>query len=269
MKMYFDKFSEIGSTHKENEDFAVIGDEKNQFVIVSDGCSGSKNTAMGSRLLSLYMGKMLKDYGGNFLSDLVGLGNNAIILTNEIRKKIGLERECLDATLLIAYVNEKDIVLAAWGDGNIIIKRNNCIELISINYTEEIPYYLSYRLYLDRKLQFEEIAKERNLKMKINEGTKDSYYSPFHVYQKNIDRNGLDYIILSTDGMLSFIDNKNNHINQNDINRDITAFKRLNGEFIARRMNRMMKDNAKEGIIHYDDFTVAGISFIEKGQEEE
>jgi hypothetical protein len=262
MKMYFDKFSEIGSTHKENEDFAVLGDEEHPFVIVSDGCSGSKETGTGSRILSLCMADIMKDHGFNFTHYMEGVGYNAAFRADTIRKGLGLERESLDATLIIAFADQYKVSISAWGDGEIIIGREDHIESISISYTEEIPYYLSYRLYLDRDKQYNEMATSRQLFMKINDRGREVLFSPTYIYQANIDRVGLNYILISTDGMNSFINKDNNPVDQNMVNGQITSFKRLNGEFIGRRVNRMMKENAKEGITHYDDFTVAGISFV-------
>ena len=63
--MKLDSAFQIGKTHDVCEDFALTGtfeDEKNtaRYVIVSDGCSSSQNTDLGSRLLSFSIANELK-----------------------------------------------------------------------------------------------------------------------------------------------------------------------------------------------------------------
>ena len=76
---------------------------------------------------------------------------------------------------------------------------------------------------------------------------------------------GLEYLLLSTDGVGSFENEDRLPYSRHIVNPRVTAFKGLNGEFIQRRMKRMMKTTKKEGLHHYDDFTIAGVSSI-KGE---
>ena len=263
MKMYFDKFSEIGSSHKENEDFAVVGDEEHPFIIVSDGCSGSENTSTGSRLLSLCAAKFFKEFNLGCFLNANDIGDITIKLASSVVDLLRLKQECLDATLLVAYPYDNFMSVIIWGDGSVLYKhKNRGPEFLRVEYGAETPYYLSYQLNLENDNRYKDLAKEgRITKLEIDcEGNFPT--SAILPTQLSILKEELEYVILLTDGMSSFINKNNKPVDQNMINDNIIAFKRLNGQFIGRRMNRMMKDFKREGITHYDDFTVAGISFV-------
>ena len=251
--IYFDKFSEIGSSHKENEDFAVIGDEENPFIIVSDGCSSSKNTSTGSRLLSLCAAEELR----NNPLEVASVGINSIYKASILRSSLGINKESLDVTLMIAYMREGVINVSVWGDGFIYVKKlSEDYFVTELSYSPEIPYYLSYKIDGSRDFlycrPYGSIIKTEN----------DSEVPVKNASHWRMRADGIEYIMLSTDGVSSF-QKDNVDIPQEEINKQITAFKRLNGEFIGRRMKRMMKNNAKDGVRHYDDLTIAGMSFVD------
>ena len=259
--IYFDKWSQIGSTHKENEDFAVIGDEENPFIIVSDGCSSSEDTSTGSRLLSLCVSECYKQNPWH----LPSIGFNSISRAFEITKKLGLKNESLDATIMIADICEDKVRVCIWGDGYVFLKYkdSSLFHVKTIEYTPEMPYYLSYITDNNRNANYCKCVSNGEIH-KIIDDDGNFYPVPVHVPTEfSFIKNDLEFIILSTDGAGSFIDSENNPIHQEDIENQITSFKRINGEFIQRRMRRMMKMNAKEGIKHYDDLTIAGMSFVD------
>lgn len=267
MKMYFDKFSKIGSDHKENEDYAVIGDEEHPFVIVSDGCSGSRDTSTGSRLLSLCAAKFLIDlnYYGIFF-DQNDIGNIIIEHSFGISNLLKLPQECLDATLIICCIDRSEYLvnIYMWGDGVVYYKyKNGEYSFYSVDYTPELPYYLSYSLNTKNNENYCRLSSGGKItKIECNGGV-SSYVTALDHTQLSISLRDLEYVLISTDGASSFINKDNKPISEKTIDDEINSFKRLNGEFLGRRMNRMIKNLAKEGINHYDDFTVAGISFVD------
>lgn len=260
MKMYFDKFSEIGSAHKENEDFSVIGDQDNPFIIVSDGCSSSGNTSTGSRILSFAVADTIMKAS---TLKLVDIGRISIQYASGIAKLLSLDERCLDSTLMVAFVEEHHVRVCIWGDGFVFYKyKNELPEFQKIEYSQEAPFYLSYQLDDDRMKFYQELVNNGSIIKTESFETGTATVPVMEPTEFGIYRENLEYVMLSTDGIGTFILN-NTPVDQVKINERVTSFKRLNGEFIGRRINRMMKENEKGGIKHYDDFTIAGISFIE------
>jgi hypothetical protein len=128
------------------------------YAILSDGCSGSIDTDVGARLLTLAAEWNLKntDYYGQDLEQ-------AIITTAHVQSEaLRLPKECLDATLLMAFVEEYIDApenfytrILMYGDGSVALKLKNTglIVVYTVNYqaicqgsVSSLPLYLSYKL---------------------------------------------------------------------------------------------------------------------------
>lgn len=260
MKMYFDKFSQIGSSHCENEDFAVIGDENNPFIIVCDGCSSSENTSTGSRIIALCAAEILRCYPWGKIEDV---GKHAILKADYVISSLGgASKVSLDSTLIIAMVRSDTVEVCMWGDGSVYGKNGNERLNTSIEYSNEMPFYLSYGIDRERLAHYKSLVDSGEIKKTSNDSLwGKSEEVTMEPWQTSYDLNSLEYLLISTDGVESFISKDNEPIQQRLIDKDVTVFKRTNGEFIGRRMKRMMKEHKKIGINHYDDLTIAGISF--------
>lgn len=267
MKLSFDCYSEIGQTHKDNQDFSVVGDESCPFIVVSDGCSGAKHSDIGSRVLSLSAAKNMRESFPENPKELSFLGTKSIWRASSIINSLGLDRSCLDATLLIAIIIDGHIHFRLWGDGNIYYKyKDKDLSWINVSYTPEIPYYPSYELddelndRYKRKVLQKEIVKtvtsQRDQHIVID---RDPLSPTLNDYEHDFPIDGLEYFLLSTDGTETFLQN-GDPMDQGEVVKELTSFKSLHGQFVGKRMNKMLKSFGKQGIIHYDDCTVAGIS---------
>ena len=150
-----DTFLKIGKTHQECEDYIVSGWNPHQHVILSDGCSSSKQTEMGARILchlaKQYITYRRQDYRYPFL-DYDEMGNWIIHNAGLTARQLGLKTSCLDATLIIAYVHDDRVHIYMYGDGVVVIQRNDGqIAMMEIEYTKNAPNYLSYRIDPERK----------------------------------------------------------------------------------------------------------------------
>ncbi len=202
--IYFDKFSEIGSSHKENEDYTVIGDEKNPFVIVCDGCSSSENTAIGSRILALSAAEIFKTKAVHIVKDI---GIPAIWKAHSIVKLLGLDLSCLDSTLIIAGFNKHmgQINVCMWGDGCLYSKYYGKERTSYVEYSNEMPYYLSYQIDPKRDVDYNNLVSDGM----IHKITPRSIDDPLEPTSFTFSINELDYLLLATDGVKSFIENDN------------------------------------------------------------
>ena len=265
--MYFDKYSQIGSSHKVNEDYAVVGNDTNPFVVVSDGCSSSPDTDIGSRILALTTARCLMRYK---TIDVKELMFNVLIDANAVAMSLGVSTRCLDATLLIARVVEDRVNVIMYGDGCLyaVPKGNSPVVVHTVEYTPEMPYYPSYKLNMENDRSYMDQAGSLSLR-KIEQtellGQGDSFRAntnPILPTTFSYPIDDLSAILLTTDGVGTFIADKPcNVYRQSYIDSELTNFKSFKGEFVQRRMKRMMKNNIADGVTHYDDFTAAGISF--------
>jgi hypothetical protein len=67
----------------------------------------------------------------------------------------------------------------------------------------------------------------------------------------------MDYALLCSDGIESFVDPDGAPVPDLDILGGLTAFPNRSGEFLQRRVRRLMADLADSGIRHRDDFAAA------------
>lgn len=263
-----DSFTKMGFSHNLFEDSVLTGELPFPYIIVCDGCSGSKDTHLGSHILAKAAEIELKNNSSinNKFSEAT------IYRAKSMAESIGLDVRSLDATLLISYIKDNKVYVWMTGDGCLYYKEKNIENTLSISYFNNTPYYLSYSLN-DRFLEaYENKIKESNITepktithFKNNEKSKES--KPYTKALTFIfDLEDLAYLILSTDGIESF-NNKNEQLKNeeerhfNHIDSEMHSIKNLQGEFIKRRLNRIIKDQNKDDIVNKDDLGIAGFSF--------
>ena len=292
--MKADSYFEIGSTHQVCQDYALASASDDiAYAIVSDGCTSSKDTDIGSRLLTIAARDALnylilrqksqpgvdkKLFMNNFVITLKELVIKKCI---EIRASLNVNVNAFDATLLIALVYPGyRPLLVGWGDGNFIVKyKNVVVRTMSISYDLNMPYYLSYRMsyekdQLYRQVQSGEYHIDDNIQTK---GLLRSSYIPwennFIRYLDDVgDTVGLSnsiwevsQIVVSSDGLQSFqFDPKSDEFMTEDkvfglarVYPDIINYKNPVGEFVVRRMKSLEKENRSKHIIHTDDVSCA------------
>lgn len=255
-----------GEDHKICQDYALHGTEPYPYLIVCDGSSSSQQSEIGAKIVALSAQKILNEHSENELSKLTTqeIGNRIIQKSGYIAKQLGLNYETLDTTLLLGYLNKnKTFTIHAFGDGAIIYKKNSDVYYQSINYSENYPYYLSYQLDENRK---ENLIKNVQQKMSVSfsklnyDKTIEKEYSVEKHHTLELDINHLEWICIASDGIESFNQDFENTIQQ------LSSFKNFKGVFLERRVNKMIKENKKESITHYDDLSVAGIFFGENNE---
>lgn len=287
--MNADSYYEIGNGHKVCEDYAVSGVYKNLvYAIISDGCSGSNNTDVGARILSIIArDTLLYLYNRDILFDFSKSIERYSIFKELILKKcleakstLNLSVNTFDATLLIAFSNGNTSSIMAWGDGYIIIEKQGGVIINELKFESGAPYYLSYNLddnknkiYLDTyksTLLIHNVFTLNNDKIPIVIEKPCDIDIPFEkVY--NVEDNILR-IILSSDGIDTYFDDKNWIDPEKGENKNYTAidiipriigYKSTIGEFVTRRMSRLKKDMKKDHILHDDDISCSAININE------
>ena len=259
--MYIDTFLKKGKGHEICEDYIISGEFPFPYIILSDGCSSSLNTDVGARILCHVAEKLLLSTAPEY-ENWTYFGNEVISEAMPIAALIGIPNTCLDATLIISYLQDSKVTCITYGDGNILYKGNKTIEFeihrTSIQYTPNVPYYLSY--VFDKKVN--ENYKNSEIKKTVNSlwdelGIGGKICEELiHISKPEIKIIPIENspIIISSDGIESF------NTGTNKIISELMSFKTTKGKFIKKRMKKMIKNYEKQGIIHTDDIAIGGYS---------
>ena len=278
--MITDSHYMIGKSHITCDDYAI---NEGSHIVVADGCSSSKRSEIGARILSIAFSNIIKDGYPDF-TDSVDKGlyeELADMISIEVSKSsygLSLESESLDASLIGAFLNSDGLVRAVmYGDGNIIYKKRNenFIRYVNVSYFNEAPYYLSYLQQEGRKLSYEKFSymngSEGNIKkikygkIGIEEKTSIVQYD-FPVYYSLRD-DELEFLVVTSDGIGSFYKRgemgKSISIDLIQIINEFTSFKVITPGFVKRRLRKATEVYSKENIFHSDDISMAVMYFKE------
>ena len=283
MKINTDSHFYIGNSHKQSQDYSfhtamkTTGGEQLHFSVIADGCSGSKHTDFGGRILSLSFVRTVYTYYDLLFSStseeterrfkvIPVLERILIKDAAESARALGLNTACLDATLLAVFTDHRQSYIMAWGDGYIQLKgsKNNVkiCENIEIEIKGSAPFYLSYLLNKERgntyRSQYNwpnEISRKHfgeNNYLRPNEIQKCEHIS----FYKEIDE---QIISVFSDGLNTVLDTEQNSITSQKVLEELTAFKNTHGEFVHRRMSRFLKQINKRGWSYFDDISMASL----------
>jgi len=254
-----DTFLRIGKTHQECEDYIISGDYPCKYVILSDGCSSSNQTEMGARILchlaKQYLMYRKDDYrfpNLNYKEMGLWIIHNAEFAA----RQLGLLRNCLDATLIVAYEWEDIVHIYMYGDGAVIVQKNDTISIMEIDYTKNAPFYLSYKINPEAMDLFHDLKQDLTITTSFNLASKHShsyaydYETKYEYHLGNFSR-----ILICSDGISSF--KKQSEPEQTiEIAKEFLAYKSTKGEFLKRRLKRAIKIYEANGIHHDDDLSV-------------
>lgn len=247
-----------GSTHKVCQDYATHAfNSKKAFAAISDGCSGSPKTDIGSRLLLELV------YGLVVSGSTVPLYEAIGVLSDSFKDLFpGLTRRCLDATVWYAVVSVDDDGNATYevrghGDGSFTIGniKSKVLETTHVRYTDNAPEYPSNAAIWDSPERQTRVVSTFDGATVISGDPGSSK----HQFVKSGKLESGDFLLLTSDGIDSFLAN-NAPVGWDSMIPGLTGFKSLNGEFVTRRLQMFNRTNEKVGLSHFDDLSVAGIS---------
>jgi hypothetical protein len=268
--MHSDCFFFTGKTHDICQDYTRCGSINNfNYAILSDGCSSSPNTDIGSRILTCCAENYL-----SFTDSIEAIGINGQSIINQAQYIAlnfpGITYDSLDATLLVAASNTEHTWISVYGDGLVVfIDANDNIEINDIEFTSGAPRYLTYLTNPDRLAVYKQKFGEKAIiRQTINGKIKEMINEVHEVQTWKLVNKFYKAVILFSDGAKSFSKREITDtskisvpISYQDIIKELVAYKGYQGEFIKRRTKRFMKDMIKLGWENFDDVSVAGISF--------
>lgn len=246
----------IGDSHEICEDYTLVekikGDDCIQ-IVLSDGCSSSPDTDVGSRILA-------RSFINHNFSPLKIECLKIIGKTNDIICSLKLNPLCLDVTIITAIAEENSISTFIYGDGTIVLrnKRSQVLEIYDYEFESGAPYYLNYNLDFDRDKSY---FKTFPGKLIVEEPgiihVSNPVSMPYVLHIKN--KYTYDLVAIFSDGIKSFQYSDGESIDYKLIIEELTAFKSYKGSFVKRRIKRALKELKEKGSIHYDDISMAAI----------
>jgi len=258
----------IGKRHEVCQDYALFcSDGKLAFACVSDGCSSSRDSDIGARLISL---AAKESYPEALKWSAEEFGLVTVSKAGMIAEMMHLERESLDATLLYVMSDSEHVNIASFGDGVIFLQHSNGhIGLFDIEYKNGYPDYLSYKIDETRSKKYNKIWKDGCGIVKCSYGDE---ITEFHIglhkpYSLSISTEPFLFAAVLSDGVRSFYKRNESGASEpiplTQVLESLMDFKLYSGHFVQRRLNRFLKDAAQKGWEHYDDIAMAAIHFGE------
>lgn len=277
--MHSDSFFYKGKTHDVCEDYALSdtidialeadnAEEQIPIAIVCDGCSGSKDTDFGSRVIA----KVAAENVRLLLNDTPELfGSSVITSARRIAEHAGWDIGCLDATLLIAASTEEYTDIFVAGDGVVALYNKDRYTIHDITYPSGAPRYLNYWHNPDRIEAYRKMYGDARVVYSHHFYKEEEIESPFETisdtpfWNTRINNSDFERVVLMSDGVHSFQQlvtdsgKRYDPVSMIDVVQNLTAFKGLKGEFVKRRVKRFAKSTEWENT---DDVSVASISLV-------
>lgn len=278
--MNADHFSIKGSSHRENQDYAISGNEVSYsflgntqvpYAVVSDGCSGAPYSDVGARTLT----HCLKQYLYFGFPDLT-LCRNTANDAAQIMGQLGLPIQSLDATLLSVRVINDLFDVTICGDGVVVAESQG--KLVVIKYESlpipsggSAPYYLRYSLSQEYDKSFRDIFSGyvRRHQYSWLDGVmshEEGLLPVARFYKEAFPVKDTLFVAIATDGLDSFMEYTRTSytkgfekITVEGLIKDLFPFKNFNGSFVQRRMTRALEDLNERNIRPYDDLSIAAI----------
>jgi hypothetical protein len=258
--MHADSFYEIGSSHRVCQDYAAHRQTDTEIAAcLADSCSSSKDTDVGARLNVLSALSQLTEIHKpkGWPNDIEYLFIPALIAYKSLCLS-GYER---DTTFLGISKNRAIII----GDG-VLVEKPKDLDFLLITTSEfdnSHPFYVSYfgkeqARHIKPKLATYELDITTGEIFNRFSGPHSSNYTTLP-----LDKNKLEYAVVFSDGIFSFLDENNEQIPISKILLEFFKVKGYQGEFINRRMNVLRRICKKNNWHHYDDLSAAGIYFGE------
>jgi hypothetical protein len=259
------------------QDYAICSEECDnyKFLLICDGCGSSKDTDIGARLLAhgakSFFNKLVRN--GNKI-DYRDFGLASIVNASVASKVLEVKEQCLDATLIFSFIDNDSVETLMYGDGFLFGtgKDGKLNYYNRISYFGNAPHYLSYNLNQERYGRYKSgnvrpvefdlgiISEVSNNLTIIKDDLTLAADLNFH---RDLEKS--ESIIISSDGIESFVDiTTGERIPHEEVIKEIIDFKNKKGEFIKRRVRRMMENFAKKGIYNYDDVSIAAFMILEE-----
>jgi len=254
--LHYDCYYTAGITHKVCEDFVTQGDNPTPFIVLSDGCSASEHSEIGAKILT-HTSKYLLANATDWPLDYLPFGQQLIDKALSITEQLELSPSVLDATVMLGFLHQNNIMVYVYGDGCILLKDNaDNIRTIEIAFTHNAPYYLTY--WIDEQRGQEYACCEANPLLLIDSVNGQSEPKSFETQLAfSFPLNQFKMVAIASDGAAQCIDTrKSAKLPLDQVATDLLAFQELSEEFVQSHTKNTLEQYAKQGIFAADDLSI-------------
>lgn len=268
MRLLLDAYYTIGKMHLFCQDYASRGIERFPYVILADGCSAAPDSDLGARLLTLVARRLMRQFARTAAAETQEanryerLGRRIARRAARQVRDLGLDPSVLDATLLVAWCREETVYAHLYGDGCIAARRaDGTVIAIEIEYAENAPYYLSYRLDPQRRALYLAALDDPATAQRIHswdEAGVTIRREPFDTpIMFSFDLATFPRVLVATDGLHSLV----NLVTQERLDslavaRELLDFHDFVGAFVQRRVGEALAKYRRQGVLNIDDIGV-------------
>jgi hypothetical protein len=202
---------------------------------------------------------------------------------------VGIDLECLNATLLEVIVSKTSLIARVVGDGVIVARRRDAsFTVIVIEYPSGAPFYPRYSFYRYESATngvYEKyiaaFGREYTVKVcgwrgpgqPFSEAVAEARSLPddpvSHADVFEFPRSDYDLLAVFSDGVHTFTrptvsetSRGTESIPLSEVLSELMAFKSMKGDFVARRCHAAFRSFAERGWEHSDDFSIAAVCDI-------
>ena len=254
--MHGDAAFVIGMTHKVCEDYAYARQDVGRYIAcVSDGCSGSVHTDVGSRILALTWPQFGIPWSVRNLEAI----SDAVVDQCDY---LGLPLQAADATLLgincSSNSNDKGATVDIFGtgDGFMAIRSSSKLTILELEVASGYPFYVNYHASGGRT-RLHGYLEDGNV-MVCREHGEDDLICPDGLMSRKMFLQEGDVVAVFSDGVASCI-RDGEVVDPLEVIRDLMDFKSMAGSFVQRRMHGFFRKVRKEGWRVEDDLSMAAI----------
>jgi hypothetical protein len=256
MQLHYDHYHTIGLTHQVCQDYVVSGEEPTPFIVLSDGCSSSPNSEIGAKILTLTTQQILKN-ADQWPLDYADFGQQLINTALNVTKRLQLSDGVLDATVMLAFLQEDNIMVYVYGDGCLLFTdHDGNIGTIEVVFTHNAPFYLTYWVNKERLLEYAMSEPEPLLLRDSVNGLSEpkAFQTPL-IFSLPLKK--YKFIGIASDGASHFVDiKKSEKMPLYGIATNLLAFPDTSNEFIKRHTIDVLAQQAKIGIYPIDDLSI-------------
>lgn len=284
--MNADSAFQIGATHAVCQDYSLAwdrsrtaaetsaGSQVSAYVILSDGCSSSPDTDTGARLLAKAAAQTLLERGKQSILSPAEIHRESARRALAWAKLLGLPPESVDATLLIAQVEDDELIASCTGDGVLCFQSAaGALDVYSISYPSGYPLYPAYAHQPERLAT---LAVNGRSGKAVKHFHSDSIEEPLRLRETSngdsptevfmLKEREYRYVALFSDGIHSFFSAAQTATSKRveavafgEALRRLISFKSTRGAFVARRMKGFLKDCRARGWQHADDLAFGAL----------
>ncbi|HSD47126.1 MAG TPA: protein phosphatase 2C domain-containing protein [Pyrinomonadaceae bacterium] len=274
--MNADSVFDIGSTHAVCQDYVLArsgtgSGDVGPYVVLADGCSSSRDTDIGARLLVKAMDQALVRKEKRDVCELHAESARVALGWAELTS---VAAEAVDATLLTAHVYGDELIVACSGDGVIVLESKTAVlDVYSISSPSGYPFYPAY---VHQPERLAEMMGNRRCVKEFKHFGRESPEAPFELLEVTTSESltgvftlnvaDYKYVAVTSDGLNSFFHTQESSSGKRlepvcltDVLGQLWSFKNSHGVFVERRLRKFKKDAAARSWAHADDLSLGVI----------